>query len=136
MYKQHNTLFQRTYTYLNAKDTDFSFYSSVHEKNRSSHGYIAEFKDFFAEYLSVDLKEIHEPKRKLFFDDIHHKIFKSLNPQPLSLVPVPCLLMNFGSSDDLRETLYPLTGPTLLNYYKAIQFAGNFNKDDSEAGTA
>jgi hypothetical protein len=28
-----------------------------------------------------------------------------------------------------------LAGKTLVDYYEAIQFAGNFNKDDSEAGT-
>ena len=34
-----------------------------------------------------------------------------------------------------RESINKLLGSTLEHYFEAIQFAGNFNKDDSEAGT-
>jgi hypothetical protein len=124
IYKKYPTLFEETHAYIKES-------SHIPLYNESS---LAEFKNLFKEYelyqqhvKMIPLLKSMDGTSKFVKTVLegHSQYFKANDQQDKIII----------KSDDWYRSIEQLLTSTLYEYYQAIQFAGDFNKDDSKAGT-
>ena len=132
--KKQTVIFQKTYAYITSKHKDnvtFNLLAETDSNNRRTY-FSQDFRPFFTDYKN---ESIMNDRLGLMFSTISNAISKNEYDKPFRFVFGDLFIPPSDLDQSAKGSFLNLSGTTLLHYYQAIQFAGDFNKDDSEAGT-